>query len=341
MRLFLYAALLCAALSADASYVTPSTASTAGGTLVYITIDHVLNCTAGNCTPIVQFDGIPSSDVKIEGYNMVTAVAPPHAKEAVVKVEVITPSGRETIPYPFAYIDPRDQVLVPFTFKSAPGYGGSSWSTELWVHNEADHDVSITPKICGGLFGLHECEDAPLIVAAKSSLLVPTGQAFYWMVPGTYYSVPRADAAQLSFDLRLLDETHPETSATSIPVVRVQPRSKLVLLNVPNDGHGRMLLRVYGFHSSFPVHVYDLDTGERLADELLEYWMPTDIGGGPTYPGFAAQSSAIFNVPAVRKAHRLRVEIESAHPEFPTFMWAIITITDNVTQHVTVITPAS
>jgi len=217
-------------------------------------------------------------------------------------------------------------VLVPFTFQSAPGYGGSRWSTELWVHNEADHDVSLTPKICSGLFGLEECDVAPLIVASKGSLLVPSGQ-FYWMTPGTYYAIPRAEADQLSFDLRLLDETHPDTSATSIPVVRVQPRTKLVLLNVPNDGHGRMLLRAYGFTQDFAVHVYDLDSGERLADELIEYWLPTDIGGGPTYPGFAAQSSAIFDVPAVRKARRLRVEIENARQEFSTFMWAIITIT--------------
>jgi len=37
----------------------------------------------------------------------------------------------------------------------------------------------------------------------------------------------------------------------------------------------------------------------------------------------------------------LCVQAESIHPGFPAFMWAIITITDNVTQHVTVITPAS
>lgn len=329
------------ALSTEASYVNPETSPTEGGTLVYITFDNALQCQSSSCTPIVQFDGVAASDVKIVGSKQVTAVAPPHATEAVVNIEVITPSSRETIVRRFAYADPRDEVLVPFTFKSAPGYGGSRWSSELWVHNEAGHDVSLTPKICGGLSGLHECDDAPLIVAAKSSLRVPAGQSFYWMVPGTYYSIPRADAAQLSFDLRLVDETHPETSATSIPVVRVQPRSKLVLLNVPNDGHGRMLLRVYGFQQVFAAHVYDLDTGERLADERLLYSMPTDIGGGTTYPGFAAQSSAIFDVPAVRKAHRLRVEIESVYPEYPAFMWAIITITDNVTQHVTVITPAS
>jgi len=336
----LAAALLCAALSAEASYLTPSTSPTAGGRLVYITMDNTLPCTTSTCAPTVQFDGIPSSDVTIIGSRQVQAVAPPHAREAIVNIEVITPSWRETIRGQFAFVVPRDEVLVPFTFQSAPGYGGSRWSTELWVHNEADHDVSLTPKICSGLFGLEECDVAPLIVASKGSLLVPSGQ-FYWMTPGTYYAIPRADADQLSFDLRLLDETHPDTSATSIPVVRVQPRTKLVLLNVPNDGHGRMLLRAYGFTQDFAVHVYDLDSGERLADELIEYWLPTDIGGGPTYPGFAAQSSAIFDVPAVRKARRLRVEVENARSEFPTFMWAIITITDKVTQHVTVITPAS
>jgi hypothetical protein len=63
----LAAAVLCSALSAEASYVTPVTSPTAGGTLVYITTDKVLSCPAGNCTPIVQFDGIPSSDVTIIG----------------------------------------------------------------------------------------------------------------------------------------------------------------------------------------------------------------------------------------------------------------------------------
>jgi hypothetical protein len=145
-RALLAAALLCSASAATASYVTPQTAPTAGGTIVYITTDRGILCATTSCTPVVLFDGIASPDMTMLAYNQVSAVVPPHPEEAIVNVEVNASDSRETIRKQFAYADPRDTLLVPFTVHSEPGYGGSRWSTELWVHNATDHDLAlITP----------------------------------------------------------------------------------------------------------------------------------------------------------------------------------------------------
>ena len=95
------------------------------------------------------FDGVRSPTVTLESGHYVTAVAPPHPEEAIVTVQVVTPAKTITIEGQFAYVLERDLVLVPLTVDSLPGSGGSIWSTELWVHNDGDQDVSLSPKICG------------------------------------------------------------------------------------------------------------------------------------------------------------------------------------------------
>lgn len=193
--------------------------------------------------------------------------------------------------------------------------------------------------VCGSNEGPYDCPGDLLNVAAGSSrLLPPTASGFE--SPGTFFFVPRADAEQLTFDLRIMDLTHPQTSAAAVPVVhRFNRRTKLVLLNVPNGHHARKLLRVYPpwylLGASFAVHVFDAETGLRLADEIVTVHGLTDFGG-PVPPAYTATTFDIFDVPEVRRARTLRVEIESPDP---VAVWAVISVTDNVTQHVTIIAP--
>jgi|ERR1041385_3735952 hypothetical protein len=330
---------LVASSAAASSYIVPTVSPTAGGGTAFITAsDDNIGCDGTCAPPRVLFDGIASPDVQVLGPHQVSAVIPAHAAEAIVNVEVITPAIHVRIDKQFAYADPREALLVPLSLDAEPGYGGSKWTTELWVHNNTDRDQTVMAKICDGLVGLYECPGDPLLVHPNSSRRLPNIKTWSPFAIGVLYFVPQSSTSDLSFDLRLVDETHPETSATSIPVIRHFEIQKAVMLNVPNDVHSRTLLRIYNVHSfggKFAVHVYDLDTGERLANQLFEISVPTDLSG-PELPAYSVTAGDIFNVPQVRQARALRVEIESVNR---TPFWAMISVTDNVTQHVTIITP--
>jgi hypothetical protein len=131
------------------------------------------------------------------------------------------------------YIAERESFLVPLQVDGVRGFGGSSWSTELWVHNGNAVDVSLRPKICSSFIGLHECGGDPLLVPAGNSRRIPLGSGGVWTEP----------------------------------------------------------------------------------------------------------APAIFEMPEVRRAERVRVEIE-ALPNGIKPLWAMVSVTDNVTQHVTIITPS-
>lgn len=272
-----FALLVASPLAAEYGYVSPSYSSTAGGAVIYITSQQAIGCNSLTCAPPdVFFDGIPSLLVTVLGEKQVKAVAPPHPAEAVVNIRITRPGVSVTLDGgQFAYIADRERIVVPLDVAGLRGFGGSSWSTELWVHNGNAVDVALLPKICGGFEPLHECEGDRLIVPAGSSRRLPSNSADYSPhYLARLYSVVRDAAAQVTFDLRLRDTNHPDTSATSIPVVRGDSeRSKFVLLNVPVSSGSRTLLRVYtplfGGSWQFPVHVYDLESGTRLADQLL------------------------------------------------------------------------
>jgi hypothetical protein len=328
------------ALNASGSvFVGTTFGSTKGGTEVYIDATETIGC-YGTCTlPQVLFDGIASPSVRAVTPTKISAIAPPHPVEGIVPVVVITPTKRITAENKFAYVVDRDSVLIPLFFDSMPGYGGAQWSTELWVHNDTDSEVAITDTICGSLFGPMPC-GTPQTVPARSSSRIPPPPSYYSSL-GQFYSIPRDIEDRITFDLRLRDLAHPAAGSTSIPIVHGYPvRDKIVLLNVPADPSLRKLVRLYGGEGTTAlIEVYDLETGAPLANETIRFShpdLPTDGGGSP-FAAFASATSAVFDVPAVRNATRLRLEIVPLYG--PLFFWAMVSVTDSA-QHVTIIAPA-
>jgi hypothetical protein len=337
MRIAIAALVSLAALTASGTvYGVAGFMSTKGGTVVNITSTETIGC-YGTCTPPqVFFDGIPALAVSVIGPKNVTAIAPPHPAEGIVPVTIVTPTAHLTAQGQFIYVADRDSVLFPLFFDSLPGYGGAQWSTELWVHNDTDSEVSITDTWCDSLLGPMPC-GSPEIVPAKSARRIPPPFSSYFAV-GQFYSVPRDVEDRITFDLRLRDLAHPAAGSTPIPVVHGFPeREKIVLLNIPTDPNLRKLLRLYGGQGTAAViEVYDLETGAPLANETISLSFPTDISGSP-FPAFVAATSAVFDVPAVRNATRLRLEIVPVYG--PRAFWAMVSVTDSA-QHVTIIAPA-
>ena len=116
------------------------------------------------------------------------------------------------------------------------------------------------------------------------------------------------------------------------------------LLNVPVESGFRHTLRIYTFDylrdpSIMPasrIRVFDLGTDALLVDEpILIYG--SDVEGPSVYataPYSNAYASFLDKYDALRGHSKVRVELESNFFKF----WAFITVANDVTQEVTVIT---
>jgi hypothetical protein len=110
------------------------------------------------------------------------------------------------------------------------------------------------------------------------------------------------------------------------------------LLNVPLQPRFRQMLRIYDFEDrsggSVRVQYYDMTTGALLKDSLLALFAPrsTDIFT-PAY----LQSDVFSQLGTLTGVYRIRVRIS---PTSDTqHLWAMVSVTNNVTQEVTMITP--
>jgi hypothetical protein len=110
-------------------------------------------------------------------------------------------------------------------------------------------------------------------------------------------------------------------------VPETQFRRGVVLTGVPNDARYRVLLRVYGYPGSYPVAVRLRDdaTGEFLTRQDL-----TLSGSDMSY--------LQLPITADPTSKSVRVEVTATQPSDPP-IWAFITLTNNTTENVTIITP--
>jgi hypothetical protein len=261
-------------------------------------------------------------------------VTPPHPAEEIVQVEVVMGSETLVARNAFAYQHDRVPVLVPLSVDGLAG--GATWSSELWVYNDNDVAVSLQAAICSGMQGIFYCGGDPLLVGPKASRRLPSLVTGKYSV-GAYLYVPRELEPRVSFQLRVSASPHAD-SGTAVPVIRdPQRRPKLTILDVPTGSDSRKLLRLYvAGDAHLHVHAYDMESGQELAVQELDLTLPTD-GSGPPRPALTLSTSAIFEVPEVRSAERLRIEVISEWPN--TLLWGMVSVTSNASQHVTLLVP--
>jgi len=340
--LFAVLATLSLAATAQAIYFEPSRANPKGGDVIRIHLDNTY-C-QGGCTtaPQVFFDFLPATNVTLIDPYTLEVTTPPH-NTGVVDVRI----GSRTLQSAFGYELPRERLLIPLLLddeEAASGAYGTRWATELWVHNSDDKPVRLNYETCGYILGptlMTPCGDYFSATVPANTTARLKGNSYTTIdYPFRYFNPPVEAGDNLTYDLRLYDRSHPEEGGTSIPIVRERDlrHGTASLLNVPATANLRKFLRVYAtpiFYPSFTVSVYDMESGALLAQRGLERTFPYPTDSGP--PGELFSTSDIFEVPVVRAAHRLRVEI--APHQATLGWWAMLTLTDNTTQKVTVLTP--
>jgi hypothetical protein len=271
----------------------------------------------------------------------------PKLVDVIVRVagenEVIFHDGFYFSPLAQAGRDDYTMMLVPLTANRVPGAHGSLWSAELRVFNSSEIPLRMPgPET----FIVELPVDPAVLVPARltQQVYLPTP---FQSGDGAFLYIPNALLFAPKWSLRVRDISQNASSlGTDVPVVlHSESLGDATLIDVPTDPRYRATLRIYGFTAApltIGVRVFreDLDLLIEEYDVELRGIVNVNYEPFPPYPSYLAIDPL---TPAVRAAgERVRIELTNygvnVSPPPPTF-WAFVSLTNNETQQVTVVTP--
>lgn len=242
-------------------------------------------------------------------------------------------------------------VVAPF---GVGGVNGSLWYTQFAARNDAPRSVQIFQDECA--FFCLAC--GPVIECTGGTATSPHAAFTGLVLPydpraGAFLYVERPYADSVSFNLRLQELSRlREGAGTEIPVVREREfrTSTTQLLNVPMRSNFRQQLRIFGVSSPsgegrVTVRIFAMNGVEPLATTDLSLLVgersrlrnPDDTPR-PSNPAYAelANIGDVFRG-ALAGVDQVRMEIEPVTPGL--VFWPMISVTNNETQQVTLVTP--
>ena len=333
--------------------VTPASGPAAGGTEVTIRgsglgLPPGFACVLP-CPAKVSFGGTEVT-VREESDTRLVAISPAHTA-GTVDVTVKTGDGRlATAPNAFTYtgqIETQyDALLLPvYLDGTVPGNKGSAWKTDFWLRNAGPEITHLAPwscppiEVCLPVFPLtYAVQPGETIHNLPAQFRAPSSN------PARLLYVER-NRGRVTTNLRVVDTSREALNAgTDLPVVpESQMRTATIsLLNVPADSRFRQHLRIYdlaGNESRFRVRIYENFAGSGSAPPLAQLEVTattTDTGAFRTKPAYTEVPNIQELLPAFAP-QSLRVEVEplTAGSRF----WAFVSVTNNDTQAVTLVTP--
>jgi hypothetical protein len=301
------------------STVTPTAGPIGGGTIVHIHGANLfatppVECEPLDCLPFVMF-GDRAGSVTFDSDGEMMVIAPAHEAGTVDLMVKVPLSPALVLKNAFTFQDPANdtvRVLLPIA-AGTQGMFGTSWQTDVLAHNETTLPVDIAGTTIPPL--------------ATRRLTLSNNST------GMFLQIPRRAFESVTITTHVHDATHDADSlGVDIPSIpETQFRRAIVLTGVPNDPRYRVLLRVYGYPGDYPliVRVRDDQTGELVQNGNHSGY---DLVSSPelTYLQLPISSSAA--------SPTLRVEVTGEFSTGPP-IWGFITLTNNVTQSVTTITP--
>jgi hypothetical protein len=222
------------------------------------------------------------------------------------------------------------RFLVPIVAAGGSGAFGSLWTSEVVAFNNSSVEVPIVYSYrCP-----FECPTFVLPPLAGQDLVIHTESA----VPAAFVYLPNAPADAIEFGLRVRDVSQQSDSwGAEVPVVR-EDRAfarPFDLLNVPLPSRFRQTLRIYDFDNSgggVRVQYYNMTGGPALKEFILPLLTPTDI-----YTPAYLQFDQFAQLPELAGVSKIRVRISPM--DASQRLWAMVSVTNNVTQELTMITP--
>jgi hypothetical protein len=306
-----------------------------GGHVVIVPNQHLFDFDL-NHLPTVSFDGVPG--LTTHGNSPFDVIPPPHAPGTVdVTVGPLTDGTLLVAKSAFTYFDPtappdpllHEPLLFPLSY-SGGGAFGSQWTTEnvLIPKGPVLFKDALPCDGCGAELG------ANAVTLTNDSL--GTGKLLYAIRSSpTFAGTDTFGGRQPTWKAssRIRETARNRTAAgTEVPVVREESLrccSSLELVNVPAPKNARATIRVYALGDA-PVVAYVVVMGH---DPLPRQFTLTR--SGPDQPLYGAiDITSDLNAPERAPGGSVDVQCLSGDS-----CWAMLTITDNDTQQVTVITP--
>ncbi|MGA7614274.1 MAG: hypothetical protein WBX15_03755 [Thermoanaerobaculia bacterium] len=238
-----------------------------------------------------------------------------------------------------------ERVLIPvFTPTPIDGAYGSEWTTDLAMLNQGSQ-----PILIDGYDQLCHIECGP-------TQPTPPGRTFYPSsllrnaLHGVFLWVsPPSATRDVAIQLRGRDlSRQSEDWGTEIPTVResAAPIGTFSILDVPSTPGYRVMLRIYQF-ADVPLEVgvqfFALNPAQRVPigdvnpDPLIAEEVLTLPAGNRLVPGYAELPDLAGRHPELATVERYRILVEAidATPR----LWGMVTLTNNATQHITVLSP--
>jgi len=260
--------------------------------------------------------------------------APPHAPGAV---DVIVDLGTSTVTAKAAliYYDPAstdpaifEPILFPVSFQG-PGALGSQWVTENFISSDTTAFFRDRLPCCGS------------IITGSTQLLNntnPWGHVLY-AIRGTTDSLTLAS--------RIRDTSRQaQTAGTEVPVVRERDfRSRLRFINIPVDSRYRVMLRLWAigdgpfgnnppFFAAVPVSLLSTEV------PFLPISMTKIPGTAMSFGSIDVTSVLTRSLanPNTLQVYPSGYRSDAVALAFPR-IWGMLSITNNETQQVTIISP--
>jgi hypothetical protein len=249
-----------------------------------------------------------------------------------------------------AHAQTSERILIPIvvSFVPIPGAHGSLWTSELVARNLGSAAVQVSEiwPLCPPIGA--SCGTVGWIAPNETALLRPEGGT-----PDRPAAIIQAlSADSLAFHLRVQDlSRQAETWGTEVPVVRERDlrTQTFALVNVPVTDGFRNTLRIYDIdgrsEADVRVRVFRVTLqhaagpGESstpdqlLGDRILRLTPPVSAWRDPGY----LEIGDLNEIASLGDAERVTIEIEPVSPGLR--IWAIVSVTNNATQHVTTVTP--
>ncbi len=236
-----------------------------------------------------------------------------------------------------------ERILIPYyTAIPIEGAHGSRWVTELAVLNNNNRPA--------GIQGYEQQCHIPVC----PNKIAPPGITFYPslgannLLQGVFLEVWDEDASEILVQLRARDLSRQSDDwGAEVPTIResMAPVGSFGLLDIPTDVRYRVMLRLYHFANDSPVeaHVRFFQTPGSVSDpttgvepdRLLTEETVVFTQGSFYFPGFAQLPDLVDRHPVLAQSERIRIEVSTTDPTVR--IWGFATITNNETQHVTVI----
>lgn len=333
--------------------ITPNEGPESGGTAVVIlgsNLNTAVQCIVP-CPPRVGFGNVFVDAIEVSDHQL--NVTTPHHPAGLVDVTLSIPGRASvTVEKAFTFVtdaeSPYEAVLLPLYFPgTAPGAFGTKWATELWIHNGGAGSVSIADKVCPA------STPCPPVIPATRSL--DAGHSLH--NPADFFQGNRSNsslvlyvsddgAKDVSFGLRVADiSRHALNGGTDLPVIRegelLTRKAQLHNVSLENSIF-RILLRVYDLSYSeaqYAVRFYPAthdDPKPSIYSLTLTARTPRQ---GPFRAEAAYAELDVTQLLNLRLAwpQVARIEIEPLTPG--SRYWAFVSMTNNETQLVTLITP--